>query len=83
MGDRQMASNNPPVAQKYCDVCWYDKGDFSEKPVRYCSMCAAWLCESCRTDYFARLRASMKRAFHRNVGTEKNQGESGCSPKKS
>ncbi len=41
-----------------CDVCALVKGDQSLKPVHFCHVCKAWICDMCETDWVARAKAA-------------------------
>jgi hypothetical protein len=42
-----------------CDVCRLVKNDTSTKPVQYCHVCDAWICDVCRVDWVARAKAAL------------------------
>jgi hypothetical protein len=44
----------------WCTCCARLEGDYTEKPVAYCSLCDAWLCERCRGDWLRRARAALR-----------------------
>jgi hypothetical protein len=35
------------------------KNDTSTKPVQYCHVCNAWICDVCRVDWVARAKAAL------------------------
>lgn len=35
------------MAQGVCDVCRLTLDDTSEKEVKYCAVCSAWICDKC------------------------------------
>jgi hypothetical protein len=51
-----------PIEEKkvgICDVCRLVKNDTSTKPVQYCHVCDAWICDVCRVDWVARAKAAL------------------------
>lgn len=44
-----------------CDVCRLVKQDGSQKWVRFCQLCRAWLCDGCRRQPFLRIKAALHR----------------------
>ncbi len=44
-----------------CDQCRLLRGDQSSKPVTWCGVCRAWLCEMCRRNPMGRALAALKR----------------------
>ncbi len=40
-----------------CEVC------HQYKPVKYCEICRAWICDTCRLNPVTRLRAAIQRHF--------------------
>lgn len=54
-----------PMAAGPCEVCGYDRGDWTTKIVRYCRLCDAWICDRCWHDWPARARAALKRKMAR------------------
>lgn len=44
-----------------CEVCGLLFGDWSHKPVEYCSMCDAWICDRHLNDWPARMQAAAKK----------------------
>ncbi len=44
-----------------CEVCAILRGDRRPKPVAWCGLCRAWLCEACRQDWVARAQAALLR----------------------
>lgn len=49
----------PGVAMGTCTCCARLDGDTAPKPVAYCSLCDAWLCDRCRGDWWRRTRAAL------------------------
>lgn len=50
----------PPLG--VCEVCLWVDDDRTVKPVRWCGMCQAWLCEPCSQQLARRAVAMMRRA---------------------
>lgn len=50
-----------------CDVCVRVRNDLTAKPVRYCSVCKAWLCEDCERDWWARARAAVLKLLGKHM----------------
>jgi hypothetical protein len=51
-----------PIEEKrvgICDVCRLVKNDTAPKPVQYCHVCNAWICDVCRVDWVARAKAAL------------------------
>jgi hypothetical protein len=51
-----------PIEEKkigICDVCRLVRNDTSTKPVQYCHVCNAWICDVCRVDWVARAKAAL------------------------
>jgi hypothetical protein len=46
-----------------CEVCKKLEGDLSVKPVEYCSMCQADICQKCKGDWGRRLKAAALKTF--------------------
>lgn len=54
--------NEPgPIGQ--CDVCRILDGDTSGKAVKFCPLCSAWMCDSCRANPIRRAQAAAMRLF--------------------
>ena len=41
-----------------CRVCELLDGDRASKPVLFCGMCGAWICDACRPNWIRRARAA-------------------------
>jgi hypothetical protein len=50
----------PAATLGVCTCCARLDDDQTEKPVAYCSLCDAWLCDRCRGDYWRRARAALE-----------------------
>jgi hypothetical protein len=48
-----------------CDVHALLEHDTRPRPVQWCALCEAWLCDQCRGDLKRRARAMLKRKFGR------------------
>lgn len=44
----------PGQELRACEVCKQLDDDTTPKPVRYCGMCEAWMCEPCRQAFWTR-----------------------------
>lgn len=51
-----------------CDVCVLVFNDPTPKPVRYCRVCRAYICDACWGNWQARALASVRRAWYRWTG---------------
>jgi len=56
-------SHPKPQQVGVCEVCARTRGDYSYKPVEYCSTCKAWMCDSCRRNWFRRGWAAGQRIW--------------------
>lgn len=50
-----------------CDCCWLVDRDGSAKPVQFCGLCQAWLCELCRGNAVRRANAAWLRLRQGNL----------------
>lgn len=46
-----------------CDVCLYADGNSEKKIVTYCRRCKAWICQTCKPNYFKRALASINKTL--------------------
>lgn len=60
-GSVRQATATPSAVLGVCDVHRLLEGDTRSRLVQWCSLCAAWLCDDCRTDPVRRARAAIAR----------------------
>lgn len=44
-----------------CDACYYADGDEGLKETRYCNLCSSNICDSCRPNWWKRMKAAFER----------------------
>lgn len=55
------------VIVRHCDVCYLLDGNTSPKEVKYCALCDAFMCDTCRVSLFRRSLAAFSRKFSRKL----------------
>jgi hypothetical protein len=62
--DLKATMGRAPVV-RHCDVCVLLDGNATPQPVQYCKLCDAFMCASCRKNYWRRLGAAIARKTRR------------------
>jgi hypothetical protein len=62
--DLKATMGRAPVV-RHCDVCVLLDGDKTPKPVQYCRLCDAFMCDPCRKNKWRRAGAAVARKIHR------------------